>query len=294
MLVECVQLRCSRPSSRDRQRRMLMLPRLSRAVQCVLARQAAACAATPLTDRSSGACGEPSRRGPQHRLAHVRCLPALALPETEEARVAAADAVGSRAAAAAPRALTSRRRTRRRRPRPSSRTGASPRWMPRRMRRRRAPRGRSTRARPRARPGPARRRSSTMTAATHCAPRTSRAACGPACCACGPRVRRAGCGPKGAPSAAAAAGGRHALRARAGHEGWVVGGAVRDLLLSTRPKDFDILTTATPAQARGRPGRPARAWRAGARSRRCLCLRRGPQGASWGLRGRLRGSRVRR
>ncbi len=166
--------------------------------------------------------------------------------------------------------------------------------MPRRTRRRRAPRGRPTRARPRARPGPARRRSSTTTAATRCAPPTFRAACGPACCACGPRVRRAGCGPKGAPSAAAAAGGRHALRARAGHEGWVVGGAVRDLLLSTRPKDFDILTTATPAQARGRPGRPARAWRAGARSRRCLCLRRGPQGASWGLRGRLRGGRVRR
>lgn len=88
MLVGCVQLRCSRPSSRDRQRRMLMLPRLSRAVQCVLARQAAACAASPLTNRNSSAFGEASRRGPQHRLAHVHCLPALALPETEEARPA--------------------------------------------------------------------------------------------------------------------------------------------------------------------------------------------------------------
>ena len=36
----------------------------------------------------------------------------------------------------------------------------------------------------------------------------------------------------------------------AGHDGWVVGGAVRDLLLSCRPKDFDIVTTATPNQAR--------------------------------------------
>lgn len=35
----------------------------------------------------------------------------------------------------------------------------------------------------------------------------------------------------------------------AGHDGWVVGGAVRDLMLSCRPKDFDIVTTATPTQA---------------------------------------------
>ncbi|KAK9828008.1 hypothetical protein WJX81_008340 [Elliptochloris bilobata] len=41
------------------------------------------------------------------------------------------------------------------------------------------------------------------------------------------------------------------LRLRAeGHGGWVVGGAVRDLLLSTPPKDFDIVTTATPNQVK--------------------------------------------
>lgn len=40
------------------------------------------------------------------------------------------------------------------------------------------------------------------------------------------------------------------LEGGAGHEGWVVGGAVRDLLLNNRPKDFDIVTTATPAQVR--------------------------------------------
>lgn len=33
-----------------------------------------------------------------------------------------------------------------------------------------------------------------------------------------------------------------------GHEGYLVGGAVRDLLLQSKPKDFDILTTATPVQ----------------------------------------------
>ena len=33
-----------------------------------------------------------------------------------------------------------------------------------------------------------------------------------------------------------------------GHEGYLVGGAVRDMLLGARPKDFDILTTATPVQ----------------------------------------------
>lgn len=33
-----------------------------------------------------------------------------------------------------------------------------------------------------------------------------------------------------------------------GHEGYLVGGAVRDMLLGGKPKDFDILTTATPVQ----------------------------------------------
>eukprot|EP00884_Botryococcus_braunii_P009853 jgi/Botrbrau1/1886/Bobra.0005s0003.1 len=41
------------------------------------------------------------------------------------------------------------------------------------------------------------------------------------------------------------------LRLRgAGHEGYVVGGAVRDLLLEQQPKDFDIVTSATPHQVK--------------------------------------------
>jgi hypothetical protein len=40
------------------------------------------------------------------------------------------------------------------------------------------------------------------------------------------------------------------VHVHAGHEGYVVGGAVRDLLLRQRPKDFDIVTTATPLQVR--------------------------------------------
>ncbi len=38
--------------------------------------------------------------------------------------------------------------------------------------------------------------------------------------------------------------------AEAGHEAYVVGGGVRDLLLDTRPKDFDIATSAHPDQVR--------------------------------------------
>src|SRR3954465_12245453 len=37
---------------------------------------------------------------------------------------------------------------------------------------------------------------------------------------------------------------------RAGHAAFVVGGAVRDLLLGIRPKDFDIATSATPEEVR--------------------------------------------
>jgi poly(A) polymerase len=33
---------------------------------------------------------------------------------------------------------------------------------------------------------------------------------------------------------------------QAGFEAYVVGGAVRDLLLGLRPKDFDVATNATP------------------------------------------------
>ncbi len=37
---------------------------------------------------------------------------------------------------------------------------------------------------------------------------------------------------------------------KAGHEAYVVGGAVRDLLLGLRPKDFDVATNATPEQVK--------------------------------------------
>jgi len=37
----------------------------------------------------------------------------------------------------------------------------------------------------------------------------------------------------------------------AGHEAYIVGGAVRDLLLGLRPKDFDVATSATPEQVKG-------------------------------------------
>ncbi len=38
--------------------------------------------------------------------------------------------------------------------------------------------------------------------------------------------------------------------AEAGHEAYIVGGAVRDLLLGLRPKDFDVATDATPEQVK--------------------------------------------
>jgi poly(A) polymerase len=38
--------------------------------------------------------------------------------------------------------------------------------------------------------------------------------------------------------------------AAAGHEAYIVGGAVRDLLLGLRPKDFDVATNATPEQVK--------------------------------------------
>ena len=42
----------------------------------------------------------------------------------------------------------------------------------------------------------------------------------------------------------------HVLK-KAGFEAYVVGGAVRDLLLGLRPKDFDVATNATPEQVKG-------------------------------------------
>ena len=38
---------------------------------------------------------------------------------------------------------------------------------------------------------------------------------------------------------------------QAGHEAYIVGGAVRDLLLGLKPKDFDVATSATPEQVKG-------------------------------------------
>jgi len=38
---------------------------------------------------------------------------------------------------------------------------------------------------------------------------------------------------------------------KAGYEAYIVGGAVRDLLLGHRPKDFDVATNATPEQVKG-------------------------------------------
>ncbi|MEG1735643.1 MAG: polynucleotide adenylyltransferase PcnB, partial [Comamonas sp.] len=35
-----------------------------------------------------------------------------------------------------------------------------------------------------------------------------------------------------------------------GYEAYIVGGAVRDLLLGLRPKDFDVATNATPEQVK--------------------------------------------
>ncbi|MDB5955104.1 polynucleotide adenylyltransferase PcnB [Ramlibacter sp.] len=42
----------------------------------------------------------------------------------------------------------------------------------------------------------------------------------------------------------------HTLK-EAGYEAYIVGGAVRDLLLGLRPKDFDVATSATPEQVKG-------------------------------------------
>src|SRR3954469_6826206 len=39
--------------------------------------------------------------------------------------------------------------------------------------------------------------------------------------------------------------------ADAGFEAYIVGGAVRDLLLGLRPKDFDVATNATPEEVKG-------------------------------------------
>ena len=41
----------------------------------------------------------------------------------------------------------------------------------------------------------------------------------------------------------------HSLK-RGGYEAYIVGGAVRDLLLGLRPKDFDVATNATPEQVK--------------------------------------------
>ncbi len=38
---------------------------------------------------------------------------------------------------------------------------------------------------------------------------------------------------------------------QAGYQAYIVGGAVRDLLVGLRPKDFDVATNATPEQVKG-------------------------------------------
>jgi tRNA nucleotidyltransferase/poly(A) polymerase len=43
---------------------------------------------------------------------------------------------------------------------------------------------------------------------------------------------------------------RGAHAQEAGYEAYIVGGAVRDLLLGLRPKDFDVATNATPEQVK--------------------------------------------
>ncbi|HCP78083.1 MAG TPA: polynucleotide adenylyltransferase PcnB, partial [Pusillimonas sp.] len=48
---------------------------------------------------------------------------------------------------------------------------------------------------------------------------------------------------------------RHAVKVcevlqHAGFEAYIVGGAVRDLIVGLEPKDFDVATNATPAQIR--------------------------------------------
>ncbi|MFA4943290.1 MAG: hypothetical protein WC789_01140 [Lentisphaeria bacterium] len=43
-----------------------------------------------------------------------------------------------------------------------------------------------------------------------------------------------------------------------GYEGWIVGGAVRDLLLGIQPKDYDIATSATPEEVKKVFGRQSR------------------------------------
>ena len=43
----------------------------------------------------------------------------------------------------------------------------------------------------------------------------------------------------------------------AGYEAYIVGGAVRDLLLGLKPKDFDVATNATPEQVRRSSAAPS-------------------------------------
>jgi hypothetical protein len=48
----------------------------------------------------------------------------------------------------------------------------------------------------------------------------------------------------------------HTLK-QAGFEAYIVGGAVRDLLLGLRPKDFDVATNATPEQVKACSAAPS-------------------------------------
>jgi poly(A) polymerase len=52
-------------------------------------------------------------------------------------------------------------------------------------------------------------------------------------------------------------GARHQTLQEAGFKAFVVGGAVRDLLLGVKPKDFDIATNATPEEVKSCSGAPS-------------------------------------
>ena len=91
------------------------------------------------------------------------------------------------------------------------------------------------------------------TASTASGRATSHAACGPCCCGSEGQV---GVTLLCMPLATAVLQDCPPVTMRAlpaGHEGYLVGGAVRDLLLGSPPKDFDILTSATPVQAGTQP-----------------------------------------
>ena len=61
---------------------------------------------------------------------------------------------------------------------------------------------------------------------------------------------------------------------QAGHQAWLVGGCVRDLLLGAEPKDFDVSTDARPERLAGAVPGPG-AW--GRTSAWCWCAATAPR-----------------